>query len=155
MQWWSELNSPIPVHFSSLIPRMSTFTLAIFCWPLPVCLDSWTWHSRFLSNIAPYSIRPCFYHQSRPLLGIVFALAPSLPFFLELFLHWSPLAYWAPTDLGNSSFSILSFCLFILFMGFSRQEYWSGLSFPSPVDHILLDLSTMTCPSWVAPQGMA
>ena len=25
------LNSPIPVHFSSLIPRMSTFTLAISC----------------------------------------------------------------------------------------------------------------------------
>ena len=32
-----------------------------------------------------------------------------LSFFLELFLHWSPLAYWAPTDLGSSSFSILSF----------------------------------------------
>ena len=27
----SELNSPIPVHFSSLIPKMLTFTLAIFC----------------------------------------------------------------------------------------------------------------------------
>ena len=27
----TELNSPIPVHFSSLIPRMSTFTLAISC----------------------------------------------------------------------------------------------------------------------------
>ena len=27
----SELNSPIPVHFSSLISKMSTFTLAIFC----------------------------------------------------------------------------------------------------------------------------
>ena len=27
----SELNSPIPVHFSSLIPRMSTFTLASSC----------------------------------------------------------------------------------------------------------------------------
>ena len=26
---------------------------------------------------------------------------------------------------------------FHLFMGFSRQEYWSGLPFPSPVDHIL------------------
>ena len=51
---------------------------------------------------------------------------------LELFLHWSPVAYWAPTDLGSSSFSVLSFCLFILFMGFSRQEYWSGLPFPSP-----------------------
>ena len=68
----------------------------------------------------------------------------SIPsFFLELFLHWSPVAYWAPTNLGNSSFSILSFCLFILFMGFSRQEYWSGLPFPSPVDHILSDLSTL------------
>ena len=28
-------------------------------------------------------------------------------------------------------------------MGFSRQEYWSGLPFPSPVDHILSELSTM------------
>ena len=50
-------------------------------------------------------------------------------FFLELFLHWFPLAYWAPTDLGSSSFSVLSFCLFIMFMGFSRQEYWSGIPF--------------------------
>ena len=37
-------------------------------------------------------------------------------------------------------------------MGFSRQEYWSGLPFPSPVDHILSDLSTMTFLSWVTPQ---
>ena len=44
---------------------------------------------------------------------------------------------------------------FILFMGFSRQEYWSGLLFPSPVDHILSELSTMTHPSWVALYGMA
>ena len=29
--------------------------------------------------------------------------------------------------------------LFILFVGFSRQEPWSGLPFPSPVDHILSD----------------
>ena len=27
------------------------------------------------------------------------------------------------TDLGSSSFSVLSFCLFILYMGLSRQEY--------------------------------
>ena len=53
------------------------------------------------------------------------------------------------------SFSILSFCLFILFMGFSRQEYRSGLPFPSPWDHILSELSTMTHPSWVALHGMA
>ena len=66
-----------------------------------------------------------------------------------------PVAYWAPTDLGSSSFSVLSLCLVILFMGFSRQEYWSGLPFPSPVDHILSELSTMTGPSWVALHGMA
>ena len=76
-------------------------------------------------------------------------------FFLELVLHWSPVAYWAPTDLGSSSFSVLSFCLFMLFMGFSRQECWSGLPFPSPVDHILLELSTMACPSWLALLNMA
>ena len=34
--------------------------------------------------------------------------------------------------------------LFILFMGFSRQEYWSGLPFPSPVGHIFCQNS----PSW-------
>ena len=27
--WSFELNSPIPIHFSLLIPKMSTFTLAI------------------------------------------------------------------------------------------------------------------------------
>ena len=76
-------------------------------------------------------------------------------FFLELFLHSSPVAYWAPTDLESSSFSVLSFCLFILFMGFSRQEYWSDLPFPPPVDHVLSKFSTMTHPSWVALQGVA
>ena len=43
----------------------------------------------------------------------------------------------------------------MLFMGFSRQEYLSGLLFPSPVDHILSELFTMTHPSWVALHGMA
>ena len=85
--------------------------------------------------------------------GYCFCFGSIPSFFLGLFLHWSPVAYWAPTDLRSSSFSILSFCLFIRFMGFSRQEYWSGLPFPSPVDHILSDLSTMTRPSWVAPRA--
>ena len=52
-------------------------------------------------------------------------------FFLELFLHSTPVAYWTPTDLGSSSFSVLSFCLFIVFMGFSRQEDRTGLPFQS------------------------
>ena len=42
------------------------------------------------------------------------------------------------------------FCLFIVFMVFSRREYWRGLPFSSPLDHVLSELSTMTHPSWVA-----
>ena len=50
---------------------------------------------------------------------------------------------------GEFIFQCPIFLLFILFMGFSRQEYWNGLPFPSPVDHILSDLSTMThCVGW-------
>ena len=29
---------------------------------------------------------------------------------------------------------------FILFVGFLRQEYWSGLPFPPPLNHILSEL---------------
>ena len=145
----------IPVHFSSLIPRMSMFTLAISC----LTTSNVPW---FMDLTFQVSMQHCSLQHRTLLLSPVTSTTGhcfhscSIPsFFLELFLHWSPVAYWVPTDLGSSSFSILSFCLFILFMGFSRQEYWSGLPFPSPVDHILSDLSTMTRPSWVAPHGMA
>ena len=80
--------------------------------------------------------------------GCCFCFGSVSSFFLEIFLHQSPAAYWAPTDLGSSPFSVLYFCLFILIMGFSRQEYWDGLPFHSPVNHILSELSTMTHPSW-------
>jgi len=40
-------------------------------------------------------------------------------------------------------------------MGFSWQEYWSGLPFPAPVGHILSELFTMTCLSWVALHSAA
>ena len=93
-------------------------------------------HQTLLLSPVPSTTGYCFFFGSIP------------SFFLELFLHWSPVAYWVPTDLESSSFSILSFCLLIRFMGFSGQEYWSGLPFPSPVDHTLSDLSSMTRPSW-------
>ena len=41
------------------------------------------------------------------------------------------------------------------FIGFSRQEYWSGLPSPSLVDHILPEIFTMTGSWWVAQQSMA
>ena len=87
--------------------------------------------------------------------GCCFCFGSTSSFFLELFLHWSPVAYWAPTDQRSSSFSVLSFCVFILFMGFSRTQ-GNGKntevichSLLQWADHILSEHSTMTRPSWV------
>ena len=74
---------------------------------------------------------------------------------LVVVLHSSPVAYWTPSNLGDSSPSIISFSLFTLFMGFSQQEDCSGLPFSPSVDHIVSELFTMTHPSWVALQGIA
>ena len=134
---------------------MSTFTLAISC--LITSNLPWFMDLMFQDPIQYCSLQ----HQTllpSPIVsktGCCFCFLSVSSFFLELFLHSSPVAYWAPTDLGYSIISVLSFCLFILFMGFSRQEYWSGLPFCPPVDHILSELSTMTCPSWVALHSMA
>ena len=123
---------------------MSMFTLAISClitsnlpWvmdltfqvPMQYCSLQ---HQTLLPSQVTFTTRCCFCFGS------------ISSFFLELFFHWFPVAYWAPTDLGSSSFSVLSFCLFMLFTGFSRQEYWSGLPFPFLADHVLSELSTMT-----------
>ena len=119
-------------------------------WPIPICLMA----LKFQVPMQHCSLQHWTLLQS-PVTSRTgcFCFGFISSFILELFLHWSPVAYWAPTDLGSSSFSVLSFWLFILFMGFSRQEYWSGFPIPSHVDHILSDLSTMTHPSWVAPQA--
>ena len=134
---------------------MSMFTLVISClttsnlpWFMDLTfqirmqycsLQHWTLLASAVTSTTGY----CFYFGS------------ASSFFLQLFLHCSPVAYWAPTDLGSSSFCVLSFCLFILFMKFSRQKYRSCLPFPSPEDHILSELCTMTRPSWVALHSMA
>ena len=86
--------------------------------------------------------------------GHCFCFSSISSFFVELFLQSSPVVYIAFIHLGGFIFQC-PFCLFILFMGSSRQEYWMGLSFPSPVDHVLSDLSTMTHPSSVALHDMA
>ena len=61
---------------------------------------------------------------------VSFCFVSISSFFLELFLHSYPVAYWAPSDLGNLSFSVISFCLFILFqislwkmVGFAYRTY--------------------------------
>ena len=66
-----------------------------------------------------------------------FSFGSISSFFLELFLHSSLIAYWTSTTLGSSSFSVISFCLFILFMGFtsfSQSLYWLGTYILSPLN---------------------
>ena len=134
----SELKSHIPVHFSSMIPKMSTFTLVISC----LTTFNFPW---FMDLTFHVPIQYCSLQQRTLLLSSVtsttvccFCFGSIFSLFLELFPHWSLVAYWAPTDLQSSSFSVISFCLFIVFMGFLTQEYWSGVPFLSPVDQVLL-----------------
>ena len=87
-----------------------------------------------------------------------FSFGPSASFLLEplvIAINSSPLAYWTPADLGGLIFKCHTFLPFILFMGFLCQEYWSGLPFPSPVDHVLSKLFTITHLSWVVLHVMA
>ena len=112
---------------------MSMFTLAVSClitsnlpWFMDLCIPGSYAILLFIASdftsITSQLTKGCFCFDSIP------------SFFLGLVVHWSPVAYWAPNNWRSSSFSVLSFCLFILFMGFSRQECWRGLPFLSPVD---------------------
>ena len=127
---------------------MSTFTLAISC--LATSNLPWFMDLTFQVPIQYCSLphQTLFSSPVTSTTGCWFCFGSISSFFLELFLYWSPVAYWAPTHLGSSSFSILSFCLFILFMGFSRQEYWA-------VCHSLLQWTTFcqTSPPWPAHCG--
>ena len=51
---------------------MSMFTLAIFCLTTSNLSGFMNLTFQVLCNIALYSIRPCFHHQSHPQLGVVF-----------------------------------------------------------------------------------
>ena len=59
-----------------------------------------------------------------------------------------------PTDLGSSSFSVIIFAFSYCSWGSQGKNTEVVCHLPSPVDHVLLELSTMTRPSWVALHGM-
>ena len=117
---------------------MSTFTLAISC----LTTSNLPW---FMDMTFQVPMQYCSLQHRILLLSPVTSTAGycfcfgSIPsFFLGLFLHWSPVAYWAPTDLGSSSFSILPFCLFILFMRSDRM--WStGEGNGRPLQYLCLE----------------
>ena len=80
--------------------------------------------------------------------GYCFCFGSIPSFFLELFLHWSPVAFWAPTDPGSSPFSILSFW-------FSYCSWGSQGKNIEVVCHSLLQW-TIICqisPPWPAHSG--
>ena len=105
----TELNSPIPVHFSLLIPKMSTFTLAISYLTtsnLPWFMDLPFQVPMQYCSLQHWILLPSLITSTT---GCCFCFGSISSFFLELFLHQSAVAYWAPTNLGSSSFSVLSF----------------------------------------------
>ena len=76
--------------------------------------------------------------------------------FVYLFLlfclipHLDSVAWCIFICLENSWPSSQTYCLFILFMEFLRQEYWFGLPLPPLVDHVLSELFIMIHLFWVA-----
>ena len=125
---------------------MSMFTLVICCLTtsnLPWFMDlTFQVPMKYCSLQHPILLP----NQSHSQLGVVFALAPSL----HLSEVISPLisSYILGTYKPEEFISKCPFCLFILFIGFSRQEYWSGLPFA-------LQSTTFcqTSPPWPAHLG--
>ena len=110
-----------PVHFSSLIPKMLMFTLAISClttsnfpWfmdlafqvPIQYCtLKPWTW----LPSPVTSTARCCFCFGS------------ISSFFLDLFLHQYLVAYRTATDLLMGSSSFVSYLFAFSFCSWGSQ----------------------------------
>ena len=103
---------------------MSTFTHAISC----LTTSNLPW---FMDLIFQVPMQYCFLKHRTLLLSSVTS-TPGYCFCFGSIQHIGHLLTWGvPLSVSYH------FCLFILFMGFSRQENWSCLPFPSPMDLIL------------------
>ena len=87
--------------------------------------------------------------------GHCFCFRSVSSFFLELFLHSSPVAYWAPTDLEISSFSVIFFLPFHTVHGVLKARIlkWFAIPFSSGPRFVRSLLITRL--SWVALHGKA
>ena len=136
------VNSPIPVHFSSLIPKMWTFILAISC----LTTSNFPWFMYLTFDVpkqyCPLQIQMLLPSQVTSTTGCCFCFGSVSSFFLELFLHSSPVAYWAPTDLG-SHLSVSYLFAFHTEQGFSSRD-------TEVVCHFLLQWTTFfqNSPPW-------
>ena len=123
---------------------MLMFTLAISC--LTTSNSPW-----FMDLTVQVPMQYCFYiiglyfhHQSHPHLGVAFASTLISSFFLESFLHWSPIVYgyWLTWGVHLSVSYLLPFHTV---HGVLKARIVKWFAIPSPVDHILSDLYTMIC----------
>ena len=87
------IETPIPVHLSSLIPKMLLFTLAISClttsnlpWFMDLTLQVTVQHC----SLQHWTLLPSPVTSTT---GCCFCFGSISSFFLEFFLHWSPVAF--------------------------------------------------------------
>ena len=86
--------------------------------------------------------------------GWCFCFGSVSSFFLELFLHWSPVVFWAPTDVGvhlSRSFLFAFSCCWWGSQGKNTEVVCHSLLQWT----MLCQNSTMSHLSWVALHGMA
>ena len=93
------VKSLISVHFSSLIPKMLMFTLIIsflstsnLPWFINLTFQVLMKYCSFSIKLLPLPVTSTT--------GWWFCFDSVFSFFLELYLHWSSVAYWTPIDLG-------------------------------------------------------
>ena len=87
---------------------MSTFTLAISCLTtsnLPWSMDLTFQVPMQYCSLQHWTLLPS---PVTPTTGYWFCFRSIPSFFLELYLQWSPVAYWASTNLGSPSLHVLS-----------------------------------------------
>ena len=81
--------------------------------------------------------------------GCCFCIGAVYSVFLELFLHWSPVAYWAPPGLLSSSFSVLSFLPFHTVHGVLKARILKWFAIPcSSGPHFVWTLELDYTESW-------
>ena len=90
-----------PVHLSSLIPKMSMFTLDMSCLTtsnLPWFMDLTFQVPVQYCSLQHWTLLPSPVTSTT---GCCFCFGSISSFFLKLCLHWSPVAYWAPASGGD------------------------------------------------------
>ena len=120
--------------------KCQSLLLPSHVWPLPICLGSWTWHSRFLCNTALWSIRPITPTTSHIHSWVLFLLWFHL-FILSGVI--SPLissnilgTYWP----GEFIFQCPIFLPFHTVHGVLKTRILKWFAIPPPVDHVLSEL---------------